>query len=362
MHPALQPFVFERTGTKVHNRCVLAAMTNKQSHESGELSEAEINWLEGRAKGGFGIVCTAATHVEADGKGWSGAFGTFSDDFLPGLTRMAHAIKTHGSLAIAQLFHGGIRAPQALTGLQPKSASEHTVSQDITARAMTEQEILACVDAFGAAARRCEEAGFDGVELHGAHGYLISQFLGAKSNQRTDAWGGTPSGRHRFLEAIVQEVRRQTSSDFLIGVRLSPIQNATGTTLEDARITVKASLEWGLDFLHASCWDINEEGVVDGRTQKLTEWFAEWTEGNVPLITTGGVWTCDDAQSGLHQGADFVGVARAAIGHHDWPRCLEEGAPQPQRPPFTPSHLLNQGLSQVFVDYMRRWDGFVCDD
>ena len=93
MHPALEPFVFARGSLSVRNRTVLAAMTNKQSHESGEISEAEINWLEGRAKGGFGIVCTAATHVEADGKGWSGAFGTFSDDFLPGLTRMAQAIQ-----------------------------------------------------------------------------------------------------------------------------------------------------------------------------------------------------------------------------------------------------------------------------
>lgn len=362
MHPALQPFVFKRGGIKVQNRCVLAAMTNKQSHENGVVSDDEVRWLEARAKGGFGIVCTAATHVELDGKGWNGAFGTFSDDFIPGLRKMAKSIKTHGALAIAQLFHGGVRAPEDLTNVQPKSASVHTVAHDVTSRAMDEAEILATIRAFGEAARRCEEAGFDGVELHGAHGYLISQFLGPKSNFRADAWGGSAPSRHRFLASIVNEVRRQTTAKFLLGVRLSPIQAPTGTTLEHTKLTVEASQDWDLDFLHISCWDITEGASMGERHQRFTEWCAEWNAGRHPLITTGGIWTAKDAENGMAQGADFVGVARAGIGHHNWPACLQEGATAPSRPPFSRSHLSHQALSPTFIEYMRRWDGFVGED
>ena len=361
MHPAQEPYRFERADLQMKNRVVLAAMTNKQSHPNGDISDDEIKWLEARAAGGFGMVCTAATHVEADGQGWEGAFGTDHDDRLPGLRRMAKAIKHHGALAVAQLFHGGVRAPEELTGKPPKSASSHTVSNGITARSMDEDEIFTTIRAFGEAAQRCETAGFDGIELHGAHGYLISQFLGPTSNQRSDRWGGSQSQRNAFLTDIVNEVRRQTSSRFLVGVRLSPVQASTGTQLEEALETVSACLELELDFIHVSCWDIHETATLGGRCQTYTEWFAERIDGRVPLVTTGGVWSALDAEKAMRQGGDFVGVARAGIGHPDWPTYLVEGHPEPKRPPFTSQELMEAHLSPVFVDYMRRWDGYVSD-
>jgi 2,4-dienoyl-CoA reductase-like NADH-dependent reductase (Old Yellow Enzyme family) len=359
MHPAQEPYRFERADIRMKNRVVLAAMTNKQSHPNGDVAEDEIKWLEARAAGGFGMVCTAATHVEADGRGWEGAFGTDHDDRLPGLRRMAHAIKHHGALAVAQLFHGGARAPEDLTGQPPKSASNHTVPNGITARSMDEDEIFTTIRAFGEAAQRCETAGFDGIELHGAHGYLISQFLGPVSNQRSDRWGGSQSQRNAFLTAIVNEVRRQTSSRFLVGVRLSPVQASTGTQLEEALETVSACLELELDFIHVSCWDIHETATLGDRCHTYTEWFAERIDGRVPLVTTGGVWSASDAENAMTQGGDFIGVARAGIGHPDWPRYLEKGSEPPKRPPFSPDWLEQASLSPVFVDYMRRWDGFV---
>jgi 2,4-dienoyl-CoA reductase-like NADH-dependent reductase (Old Yellow Enzyme family) len=359
MHPAQEPFRFERADIRMKNRVVLAAMTNKQSHSNGDISDDEIQWLEARAAGGFGMVCTAATHVEADGQGWEGAFGTDQDDRLPGLRRMARAIKHHGALAVAQLFHGGVRAPEELTGHPPKSASNHTVPNGITARSMDEEEIFTTIRAFGEAAHRCETAGFDGIELHGAHGYLISQFLGPVSNQRSDRWGGSQSQRNAFLTAIVNEVRLQTSSRFLVGVRLSPVQASTGTQLEEALETVSACLELELDFIHVSCWDIHETATLGDRCQTYTEWFAERIDGRLPLVTTGGVWNASDAENAMTQGADFIGVARAGIGHPDWPRYLKKGSEPPKRPPFSPDWLEQASLSPVFVDYMRRWDGFV---
>jgi 2,4-dienoyl-CoA reductase-like NADH-dependent reductase (Old Yellow Enzyme family) len=362
MHPSLEPFTFPRNGQTVRNRTVLAAMTNKHSHEDGKVSLDEIQWLEARARGGFGIITSAASHVQANGQGWEGEFGVWSDDHIPGLTRMADAIKGHGSMAWVQLFHGGMRAPESLTGRQPMSASENHISESLgMSRAMTNDEILETIEAFGNAAQRCEEAGFDGVELHGAHGYLISQFLGPSTNRRTDAWGGTSKKRALFLKSILEKVRQKTKPSFLVGVRLSPLLKSGGITIEDALETLDHCQEMELDFIHVSCWDIQETASTAGQMKTLTKWFSDSLKGSMPLITTGGVWNAQDACEAFDQGAELVGVGRVAIGHPDWPRYLHEGAPQPKRAPFSAQELREASLNDTFVEYMRRWDGFVKD-
>ena len=119
-------YILPRTGVQVRNRAVLAAMTNKQSHEDGALSDEEIHWLTMRAKGGFGIVTTAAANVTETGRGWDGEMGVWGDHQLPGLTRMAEGLRAHGALSLVQLFHGGMRAPESINGVQPVSASVNT--------------------------------------------------------------------------------------------------------------------------------------------------------------------------------------------------------------------------------------------
>ena len=362
MHPVLEPYVFKRGSLSVRNRTVLAAMTNKQSHDNGVLSEDEIAWLEARSEGGFGIITTAATHVEEDGQGWEGEFGTWSDEHLEGLTRLATTIHQHGGVGLAQLFHGGMRAPERLTGLQPKSASENELGNGLgQSRAMTAAEIEKTIQAFGLAAKRCEEAGFQGVELHGAHGYLIAQFLGASTNRRKDEWGGNQGKRTRFLEEIVNEVRRSTGPDFLVGVRLSPVLHVCGLDLVDALETLRLCNEMELDFVHVSCWDINETGVYNDVEKPYTTHFRDLLADGIPLISTGGVWNADDAHLAHDQGADFVGVARAGIAHPDWPSYLSAGSSEPSRPPFDEATLQKAKLNSTFINYMRRWDGFVSD-
>ena len=164
-------FEFLRTGKKLRNRAVVAAMTNKQSNEDGSLSDEEINWLLRRADGGFGIVTTAASHVVREGKGWDGEMGVWGDHQLQGLTRLAEGIRERGAVSLGQIFHGGMRCPQGLTGVQPVSASVNPTSDSDTGetRALEDSEIEELVEAFAAAAARCEKAGFDGVEIHGAH-------------------------------------------------------------------------------------------------------------------------------------------------------------------------------------------------
>ena len=354
-------FRFERTGRVVRNRAVVAAMTNKQSNEDGTLTDEEINWLLRRAEGGFGIVTTAATHVVREGQGWDGEMGVWSDDHLPGLTSLAAGIRERGALSLAQIFHGGMRCPQRLTGVQPVSASVNETSDSDTGvtRELADGEIEELVEAFASAAARCEAAGFDGVELHGAHGYLICQFLGTETNRRSDGWGGSLENRARFLLDIIARIREKTGEKFLVGVRISPEYNKIGVTLNDSLDLVDLIVDAGVDFLHISCWDCFAPPAHHQDPRLLTEIFAERLAERLPLISCGSVWSTAQAQAVMEQGADLVAVARSAIGHADWASHLGDADYNPQRPPFTAEHLLAEGLSEKFVDYMRAWQGFV---
>ena len=354
-------FRFPRTDFEVRNRAIVAAMTNKQSHEDGSLSDAEIEWLRRRAEGGFGIVTTAASHVVREGQGWDGEMGVWGDHQLPGLLRMAAGIQAHGALALAQIFHGGMRCPQSLTGVQPVSASvnETSDSDSGNTRELEDAEVSALVEAFADAAARCEKAGFDGIEIHGAHGYLICQFLGTGTNRRTDRWGGSLSNRARFLMKIIERVRDKTGESFLLGVRISPEYRKIGLTLEDSLDLTDMLAESGIDFLHISCWDCFVPSAHSDDPRMLTEIFAERLARRLPLISCGSVWSTAQAQAVMEQGADFVAVARSAIGHADWASHLGDADYDPQHPPFTPEYLESQGLSPKFVEYMRAWQGFV---
>lgn len=361
----LSPYVFPRTGTVIRNRLVLAAMTNKQSHDDGTLGDDELEWLVARARGGFGIITTCAAHVSRDGKGWDGELGVFDDSALPGLSRLADALRSAGAVSLVQIFHGGVRAPSRLTGKQPFSASvfELETKGFEVPREATVEDIEGTIAAFAAAARRCAEAGFDGVEIHGAHGYLITQFLGTISNTRRDEWGGSLENRARFVRRIVAATREATPDGFLVGVRISPELPDQGVDLDDSLTVSRWLAADGVDFVHVSNWDSFKPPAVHPESEKLlTTWFREAVGAETPLIATGGVWTPAEADQVLDQGAEMVGLARAAIGNDSWPR--EAACPDwdPIRPPYTPEHLRNAALGAKMVDYMRRWPDFVTDD
>ena len=360
----LTPYEFPRTGTQVPNRTVLAAMTNKQSHADGSLGDDELEWLTARARGGFGIITTCAAHVSPDGQGWDGELGVFDDALLPGLTRLAGALREGGALSLVQIFHGGVRAPSRLTGQQPFSASTFELdAKDFEVpREATVDDIERTIAAFAAAARRCAKAGFDGVEIHGAHGYLITQFLGTVSNTRSDEWGGSLENRARFVRRIVAAVRGATPPGFLVGVRISPEVPDQGVDLDDS-VTVAGWLASdGVDFVHVSNWDsFKAPTKYPGSEKPLTTWFREAMGPRTPMIATGAVWTPAEADLVLEQGADLVGLGRAAIGNDRWPLEAAEVDWEPARPPFTPEHLRAASLSDTMVDYMRRWPDFVTD-
>ena len=358
---AHQPFTLPRTGHVLKNRSVLAAMTNKQSHEDGTLSYEEIKWLVRRAKDGFAITTTAAANVTEHGRGWDGEMGVWGDHQLPGLTKMASQLKGTGTLSLAQIFHGGMRAPQSINGVQPVSASKNTEDgmDGLYTRELSHDEVLEMIQSFTKAAVRCQKAGFDGVELHGAHSYLICQFLGSITNRREDEWGGDIMGRSKFLRDMITSVREATGSDFIIAVRISPIIEKAGIFLDESLQLAEILSTMDIDMLHISCWDVFQGVAGDEDGPSLTNRFAEVVPKHIPLISTGAVWTSKDAQWLMEEGADLVGVARVAIAHPDWPMHLADPDYSPQRPPFTEQHLLDVDLSPVFVEYMKRWKDFV---
>ena len=169
-------------GPALPNRFMLSPLTNHQSNVDGTLSDGEHHWLEMRATGGFGLVMTCASHVQRVGQGFPGQLGCFGDQHLAGLTRIADTIRAAGKVSYVQLHHAGNRSPKDLIGEAPVCPSDDA---ETAARALTHAEVEQLIADFVAAAVRCDKAGFDGVELHGAHGYILCQFLSPEINTRT---------------------------------------------------------------------------------------------------------------------------------------------------------------------------------
>jgi 2,4-dienoyl-CoA reductase-like NADH-dependent reductase (Old Yellow Enzyme family) len=351
-----------RSGAVVPNRLALAPLTNGQSLANGRLGEDELAWLARCADGGFGLIETCAAYVGLDGKAWDGELGIDSDDDLPALTRLAARLRRGGALAIIQLFHGGVRATRRLSGEQVWSAStwhEDAPTFEVP-RPATQDDIARVIEQFAAAARRTQLAGFDGIELHGAHGYLLSQFLSATMNPRGDGWGGDLTGRARLLREVVRAVRARVGRGFTVGVRLSLEDrgSARGLDLDENLQVARWLADDGVDFVHASLWN----GAAMSRKypdRHPVPLLRAAVPRDVAVIACGGVWTADDAVALRERGADLIALGRAAICNPSWP--LEARTPgwEPRRPPMTRAELLERAVSPVFVSYLSQWKNFV---
>lgn len=341
------------------NRFMLAPLTNTQSHADGRLSEDEFRWLTLRAKGGFGLTMTCASHVQRVGQGFPGQLGCWDDMHIEGLARLAAALKAEGTHAVVQLHHAGMRSPEKLIGQAPLCPSDDA---ETNARAMTLAEVEQARDDFIAAAVRCEKAGYDGVELHGAHGYLLCEFFSPEINKRTDRYGGSLENRTRILFEIIDGIRAQCRRDFSLGVRLSP--ERFGQKLpEIAELAQRLMREGKIDYLDMSLWDVfkqPEDPALQGRS--LMSWFTELDRGNVRLGAAGKITTGEQSARAMAGGLDFVVIGRAAILHHDFPKRVRADANfEPIERPVSPEYLHAEGLGDAFVQYMRSWKGFVTD-
>ncbi|QUD89449.1 NADH:flavin oxidoreductase [Phenylobacterium montanum] len=352
------PLSFAR-GPAMKNRFMLAPLTNLQSHPDGTLSEDEFRWLTKRAEGGFGVTMTCAAHVQRIGQGFPGQLGVFSDAHLPGLTRLAAAIKAAGSVSMVQLHHAGMRSPKELIGEAPVCPSDN---EETGARALSEAEVEQLIEDFVAAAVRSERAGFDGVEIHGAHGYILCQFLSSEINRRTDRFGGSAENRERVIREIIKGVRARCRPNFILGLRLSP--ERFGVKLAEIRAFAQALMSEGdIDFLDMSLWDVSKEPEeAEFKGKSLMAWFTELDRGNVRLGVAGKIMTAAKARECLEAGCDFVLIGRGAILHHDFPRLSADAAFRSVPVPVTREYLRNEGLGPAFLDYMASWKGFVAQE
>ncbi|HEY2051475.1 MAG TPA: NADH:flavin oxidoreductase [Caulobacteraceae bacterium] len=359
MTDLFEPLTLQR-GPAWKNRFTLAPLTNSQSHADGKLSDDEFNWLTYRADGGFALVMTCAAHVQGIGQGFPGQLGVFSDDHLTGLKRLADAIRAKGAVSSVQLHHAGIRSPKELTGEAPVGPSENA---ETGARALSEAEVEQLREDFIAAAVRAERAGFDGVELHGAHGYILCAFLSPELNQRTDRYGGSPENRARLIFEIIAGVRAQTRPDFQLGLRLSP--ERFGLRFAEQRdLAARMLVSGDLDYLDMSLWDVFKAPVeAEFASKPLIDWFAELPRGTTRLGAAGKLMTGADSRRVLEHGLDFAILGRAAILHHDFPRRVAGDSDFGSAPlPVTRAYLRSEGLGPAFVDYMAGWKGFVTEE
>lgn len=336
-NPLFQPYVFAN-GLTLRNRVVMAPMTTWSANPDETISDEELAFYRARARGA-GLILTGCSHVQPSGVGFNREFAAYDDRFIPSLRRLAEAAKSGGGLAILQLFHAGNKAvPDLIPNRDLVSASAMAAPKgpfndgQLASRALTEPEILAVIRDFGEATRRAIEAGFDGVELHGAHGFLLQNFLSPLFNQRTDEWGGSLANRMRFPLAVIQEVRRvitqHATHPFLLGYRLSPEEpEAGGLRIEESlRLAEKLAAEGHLDYLHASLYTILAGKAQDGDEDRpLAARLAEQLAGRLPLMAAGEIRTPEEAHQALAMGLSMVAIGRGLVLNPNWVELTQAG-------------------------------------
>ncbi len=354
------PLSFTR-GPAMPNRMMLAPLTNGQSAEDGTLGDDEFNWLIKRAQGGLGLTMTCAAHVQENGRAFLGQLGIWNDAQILGLTRLADAIRAAGSLSSVQLHHGGQRCGDLK--LNAGDIVAPYADPELGSRAMTTEEVEETIAAFASAAARAEKAGFDGVEIHGAHGYLLGQFLYADKNQRTDRFGGSYDNRVRIYWEVIDAIRANTNPDFQVGLRLSP--KRYGMELAESTQFARELMTSGkIDYLDMSLWDcFKDPAEAEFNGRPLIDFFTGLERGNCRLGVAGKIMNAATAQKCLDHGADFVMIGRGAMLHHDFAsRAIADPAFAAVPFPVTRAYFRNEGLGDAFIDYVAStWPSYVAD-
>lgn len=326
--PLFQPHTLNN-GVFVKNRLVVAPMTHWASNADGSISGEERHFLHNRFAG-FGMFITAATLVSPEGKAFSGQPEAIGAEDLPSLAEVAQIAHAQGAKALLQLHHGGSKAmADLLAGADKVAPSADAASGS---RALTAPEIHALIEAFARAAELALQAGFDGVEIHGANGYLIQQFVSAQSNRRNDEWGGSLGNRLRFSLTIVDAIdavrRQHKRPDFILGYRFSPEEGGDkGLTMQDTFALIDAMVQKPLQYLHVSLWDFYKK-ARRGADTNLTriEQIHQRIGGKLPLIGVGNLFTAEQILAAYQTGwAEFIALGKTVMINPDLVALIESG-------------------------------------
>ena len=314
--------------TTFKNRVIKGAMSEALANTAGEPNHLHLGLYEAWAKGGLGCAITGNVMVDARAKNEPGVVIVETERDLAKLKQWADLGKQHGMVQLIQLSHPGRQCPKGLNKetVAPSAVpfSAMLATTFATPRALREDEILDLIQRFATSAAICEKAGFEGVQLHGAHGYLISEFLSPLTNKRTDQWGGSIENRTRFLLEIYKAVRAATSENFIISVKLNSADFQKGGITEEEVISVfKAIDEAGIDLIEISGGTYEAPAMAGAKSNQRKEstiareaYFLDFAEKirkevKCKLMVTGGFRTVKGMNAALESGAcDFIGIAR----------------------------------------------------
>ena len=314
--------------TTFKNRIIKAAMSEALANDAGQPSQLHFNLYEAWAKGGLGCAITGNVMVDVRAKNEPGVVVIESERDLAKLQQWAALGKKYGMVQLVQLSHPGRQCPKGLNRetVAPSAVpfSPMLATTFGTPRELREDEIFDIIQRFATSAQICEKAGFEGIQLHGAHGYLISQFLSPLTNKRQDQWGGPIENRMRFLLEIYKAVRAATSDQFIISVKLNSADFQRGGISEDEVVAVfKAIDAAGIDLIEVSGGTYEAPAMAGAKAEKRKAstiareaYFLDFAEKirkevKCHLMVTGGFRTVEGMNAALDSGAcDFIGIAR----------------------------------------------------
>ncbi|WP_236796067.1 NADH:flavin oxidoreductase [Amycolatopsis sp. GM8] len=350
-----------RLGSRTaRNRIVHAPMSVCYGDTDGFVTRPQIEHYARRAQGGAGTIITENFAVNVAGRQMPRQTLVAGPEHLPGLTELAAEIKRHGALALVQLVHAGRYAGpwdvyEQARRLAPSPVSfELTPGRVVTPAEITTTEIEESIEAFGRAAELCQQAGFDGVDIHAAQGFLLSEFLSPAMNRRTDDWGGSFDGRVRLTLEVLREVRRRTGPEFVVGVHLmSDELTADGWTIKDGVRFVPSIAEEGADFVFpipATFESLRlppNVGLYGRPGYGLADVAAFRQATGMTIIANGGLGDPAAAAAVLERGdADAIGLARPLLTDPDWTAKAAAGTPEEIRTcPCDPPQCLRTQLT-----------------
>ena len=315
----------------------MAPMTTWASNDDYTVSDDEIKHYRARVSGP-GLVITGCTRVTQNGIGFTHEFASFNDSFIPSLKKLANGAKSGGAPAILQIYHAGNKAiPELIDNNDLVSASAVAVGStpfvdgSAIPRALTDEEIWDIIAAFGQATRRAIEAGFDGVELHGAHGFLLQNFFSPIYNIRNDHWGGSAEQRMNFPLEVVKEVKKviteYANKPFLLGYRISPEEpQEESYKVKDTYPLIDKLIDLEIDYLHASLTNVLESrpiGQEEGKT--IASLIVEHVNGRVPVIAAGQIKIPEQAEQAIKLGLSLVAIGQALIINPNWISIAKNG-------------------------------------
>jgi len=361
-----QTFNFIKSGKYMKNRSVLAPLTHNMSLDNGDLSEHEIDWLNKCAEGGFGMIITAATSVSMTGRSWQGQPALITKDQQNSFKKIAENSHKNNALAIVQLHHGGMRSEDEFSTTKAVSPSAYKPDCHYPegVKEITSIEIESLINDFVHSSKLAYQAGMDGVEIHAAFNFLLSNFSNPVLNKRRDQWGGSFENRNRIIFEIVKRIRSEIPRNFIVGVRLSPENYAhfSGIKIEEQIQLSNALNMLDIDYIHMSLHDaFKKPNHLPEGDETLLQWIKTKLNPEITLIIAGNISNIISADKIISHGADLVAIGKAAVGNPNWVNKINAGQAL-VKPPFTIDQLSDNGFTLTAIDYMAGINGLVMDE